>query len=76
MWQDGTWYVKEHNYCEVFISDRSGAVVDEDPAFRWKQTLMSLTTHEIEMLETHDKKHSQALFDPDNLSNVLSYSRG
>lgn len=37
---------------------------------------MSLTTHEIEMLETHDKKHSQALFDPDNFSGVLSYSRG
>lgn len=77
-WQDGTWYAKEHSYCEVFISNRSGAVVDEEHlTFRWKKTLLSWSTREIEMIETHNGKQSpRGLFDPDNLSNILSDSHG
>lgn len=62
-WHDGTRYAKEQdNYCEVFISNRSRAVVDEEyPTFRWKCTLMSWT-HEIKMIATHDRKQTHKFY--------------
>lgn len=62
-WQDGTWNAKEHNYCGVFLSNRSRVLVDEEhPAFTWKQTLSSWTMHETEMIEAHDSKQTHKVY--------------
>lgn len=72
-WQEGTWYAKQHNYHEVFISNRSrgrGLMKSILLSSGSKLFFMDNTRNRNER-NTWQETNPQGLFDPDNLSNVL-----
>lgn len=50
-----------------------GVVDEELPTFWWKQTLLSRTTHEIEMTETHDRKQTHKAYSTQIIFPTLPY---